>query len=136
MPLASSLSSYPLLNIFWTMLEFFVWVLWIWTVIAVFMDIFRSADLSGLAKAVWFVLVLLIPFFGVLVYLIVRGSTMHERSARQPRNEAEADRAYVQASAPDSPGTTADQLSKLAVLRDQGHISPAEFDSEKAKVLA
>jgi uncharacterized protein (DUF58 family) len=136
MPLASSLSSYPLLNIFWTMLEFFVWVLWIWTVIAVFMDIFRSADLSGLAKAVWFVLVLLIPFFGVLVYLIVRGSTMHERSARQLRNEEKADRAYAQASAPDSPGTTADQLSKLAALRDQGHISPAEFDSEKAKVLA
>jgi len=136
MPLASSSSSYPLLNLFWTMLEFFVWVIWIWTVVYVFMDIFRSRDLSGIAKATWFVLVLLIPLFGVLIYLIVRGSSMHERAVQRAEKNEEAYRAYVQASAPESRGSTADQLSKLAALRDKGDISAAEFDREKAKILA
>ena len=74
-------SSYPLLNIFWSMLFFFLWVIWIWVLIMVFIDIFRSHDLSGVAKAVWFVFVLFIPLIGVLVYLIVRGGSMGERAA-------------------------------------------------------
>ena len=74
-------SSYPLLNIFWSMLFFFLWVIWIWILIMVFIDIFRSHDLSGVAKAVWFVFVLFIPLIGVLVYLIVRGGSMGERTA-------------------------------------------------------
>ena len=74
-------SSYPLLNIFWTMLIFFLWVIWIWILIMVFIDIFRSHDLSGGAKALWFVFVLFIPVIGVLVYLIARGSSMSERAA-------------------------------------------------------
>ncbi|MFZ0046766.1 MAG: PLDc N-terminal domain-containing protein, partial [Streptosporangiaceae bacterium] len=69
MPLASSLSSYPLLNLFWTMLFFFMWVIWIWVLITVFIDIFRSHDLGGGAKALWFLFVLFIPLIGVLVYL-------------------------------------------------------------------
>ena len=74
-------SSYPLLNIFWSMLFFFLCVIWIWILIMVFIDIFRSHDLSGVAKAVWFVFVLFIPLIGVLVYLIVRGGSMGERAA-------------------------------------------------------
>jgi hypothetical protein len=74
-------SSYPLLNIFWTMFIFFLWVIWIWILIAVFIDIFRSHDLSGGAKALWFVFVLFIPLLGVLVYLIARGGSMGERAA-------------------------------------------------------
>lgn len=74
-------SSYPLLNLFWTMFIFFLWVLWIWILIWVFIDIFRSHDLSGGAKALWFVFVLFIPVIGVLVYLIVRGGSMSERAA-------------------------------------------------------
>jgi hypothetical protein len=72
-------SSYPLLNIFWTMFIFFLWVIWIWILIAVFIDIFRSHDLFGWAKALWFLLVLFIPLIGVLVYLIARGGSMGER---------------------------------------------------------
>ena len=80
MPLASSYS-YPLLGAFWTILEIFLWVLWIWVLIYVFIDIFRSHDLSGWAKALWFIFVLFIPLIGVLVYLIARGDSMHERAA-------------------------------------------------------
>jgi len=80
MSLAAASSSYPLLNIFWTIAEIFLWVVWFWILITVFIDIFRSPDLSGWAKALWFVFVLLIPLIGVLVYLIVRGGSMHERS--------------------------------------------------------
>ncbi len=79
MSLAVVSSSYPLLNIFWTILEVFLWVVWFWVLITVFIDIFRSRDLSGGAKALWFVFVLLIPLIGVLCYLIVRGGAMHER---------------------------------------------------------
>ena len=136
MPLASSSSSYPLLNLFWTMLEFFFWVIWIWILIMVFIDIFRSHDLSGGAKALWFLFVLFIPLIGVLAYLIVRGGSMHERSARQVQQRDEAFQAYAQQSAPVSPASTADQLTKLADLRDRGVISAEEFDREKAKVLA
>jgi hypothetical protein len=74
-------SSYPLLNLFWTMFIFFLWVIWIWILIMVFIDIFRSHDLSGGAKALWFLFVLFIPLIGVLVYLIVRGGSMGERAA-------------------------------------------------------
>jgi hypothetical protein len=81
MGLAASSSSYPLLNLFWTMLEFFLWVIWIWILIMVFIDIFRSHDLSGGAKALWFLFVLFIPLIGVLVYLIARGGSMGERAA-------------------------------------------------------
>jgi Phospholipase_D-nuclease N-terminal len=80
-PLADS--SYPLLNIFWTMFIFFLWVIWIWILIMVFIDIFRSHDLSGGAKALWFLFVLFIPLIGVLVYLIARGGSMGERRAGQ-----------------------------------------------------
>ena len=79
MPLADS--SYPLLNIFWSMVIFFLWVLWIWILIWVFIDIFRSRDMSGWGKALWFLFVLFIPLIGVLVYLIAHGGSMGERAA-------------------------------------------------------
>jgi type VI protein secretion system component VasK len=129
-------SSYPLLNIFWSMFEFFLWVIWIWILIWVFIDIFRSRDLSGWAKALWFLFVLIIPLVGVLVYLIARGGSMHERAEQQAQAQDEAFRSYVQKAASDSPASTADQLAKLADLRDRGVISAEEFDREKAKVLA
>ncbi len=134
MPLASSYS-YPLLGAFWTILEIFLWVLWIWVLIYVFIDIFRSHDLSGWAKALWFLFVLFIPLIGVLVYLIARGDEMHERAVQQARQQDAEARAYIQQAA-GSPNNTADQLSKLADLRDRGVITAEEFDREKAKVLA
>ncbi len=135
MTLAASSSSYPLLNIFWTILEIFAWVLWIWVLIAIFMDIFRSRDLSGGAKALWFLFVLFIPLIGVLTYLIVRGGSMHERSVQQAQQSDQAFREYVQ-SAAHADGSTADQLDKLVSLRDRGVITSDEFDRQKAKALS
>ena len=137
MGLAASSSSYPLLNLFWTMLEFFLWVIWIWILIMVFIDIFRSHDLSGWAKALWFLFVLFIPLVGVLVYLIARGGSMHERAERQAQQQDAQARAYIQqAASGNSPASSADQLAKLADLRDRNVITAAEFDREKAKILA
>jgi hypothetical protein len=133
MALAAASSSYPLLNVFWTMFEFFVWIIWIWLLVMVFFDIFRSHDLSGLAKALWVLFVVVIPLIGVLVYLIVRGTGMHEREEQRAARQDQAFRSYVQQSAAPS---SADQLAKLADLRDRGVITPEEFASEKAKVLA
>jgi ABC-type multidrug transport system fused ATPase/permease subunit len=129
-------SSYPLLSVFWTIFEFFLWVIWIWILIMVFIDIFRSHDLSGVAKALWFLFVLFIPLIGVLVYLIARGGSMHERAVAQARHQDAEFRQYVQQAAATAPASTADQLSKLADLRDRGVISAEEFEREKAKVLA
>ena len=129
-------SSYPVLSIFWTMIEFFLWILWIWILIWIFIDIFRSRDLSGWAKALWFLFVLFIPLIGVLVYLIVRGGSMHERAVQDARQQDQEFRQYVQQAASGSPASTADQLTKLADLRDRGVITSEEFDREKAKILA
>jgi hypothetical protein len=140
--------SYPLLNIFWTMFEFFAWVAWIWLLIYVCMDIFRSRDLSGGSKALWLVFVFFIPVIGLLAYLIVRGGDMHERTLQQrvPRqyqygdvrsSYAPADPAAPGAdAAPAAPGSTADQLQGLADARDRGTITAQEFEREKAKILS
>ena len=135
MPLAAA-SSYPLLDVFWTMFEFFLWVIWIWILIMVLVDIFRSHDLSGWAKALWFLFVLFIPLIGVLAYLIARGGSMTERAAQRAQRQDEAYRSYIQQAAASGPATTADQLAKLADLHDRRVISAEEFEREKAKVLA
>jgi len=135
MPLAASSYSYPLLGAFWTILEIFLWVLWIWVLIYVFIDIFRSHDLSGWAKALWFIFVLFIPLIGVLVYLIARGGSMQERAQQQAQQQDREFRQYVQDAAGGSQ-TPADQLTKLAELRDRGVITAEEFERQKAKVLA
>jgi hypothetical protein len=134
MSLASSSSSYPLLDAFWTIFELFLWVIWFWILITVFIDIFRSHDLSGPAKAVWFLFVLIFPLIGVLVYLIFRGGSMHERMAHQTQLRDEQLRGYFQQMGGSQ--SSADQLAKLADLRDRGYITAEEFDREKAKILA
>ncbi len=134
MLLASSSYSYPLLGAFWTIFMIFLWVIWFWILITVFIDIFRSHDLSGWGKALWFVFVLFFPLIGVLVYLIVRGGKMHERAVRQAQQQDEQFRGYVQEVAGSE--SVPDQLAKLADLRDRGVITAEEFDREKAKVLA
>jgi len=126
--------SYPLLGAFWTIVEIFLWVIWFWILITIFIDIFRSHDLNGWEKALWFIFVLFIPLIGVLVYLIARGGKMHERAVQQAQQQQEQFRSYVQETA--ASGNTADQLAKLADLRDRGVITPEEFEREKAKVLA
>ena len=131
-PLADSY--YPALSVFWTIVEIFLWVLWFWILITVLIDLFRSSDLSGFAKAMWFLFVLFIPLIGVLMYLIVRGSKMHERQLREARRQDQAFRAYVQEAA--GPTSAADELSKLMDLREHGVITPAEFEQEKSKILS
>ena len=134
MSLASNSYSYPVLGAFWTIFIIFLWVIWFWILITVFIDIFRSSDLSGWAKALWFIFVLFIPLIGVLVYLIARGGSMHDRAARQAQAQEQEFRSYVQETA--GSGSPADQLARLADLRDRGVITDAEFEREKAKVLA
>jgi Short C-terminal domain/Phospholipase_D-nuclease N-terminal len=134
MVLAADSSSYPALGVFWSIFIFFLWVIWIWILISIFIDIFRSHDLSGFAKALWVLFVLFLPMIGVLVYLIARGGKMHERAVRQARRQDQQARTYIREAA--GPESSADQLAKLADLRDKGVITPEEFDHQKAKVLA
>jgi Short C-terminal domain/Phospholipase_D-nuclease N-terminal len=125
--------TYPLLNIFWTMLEFFVFFLWIWLLIVIFSDIFRSHDMGGFAKALWVIFVIVLPFLGVLVYLIARGGSMHERAEAQARRQQQAFDQYVREAAGGS--SHADELAKLADLKEKGVLSDAEFEAQKAKLL-
>ena len=133
MSLASGSYSYPILGAFWTVLMIFLWVIWFWILITIFIDLFRSHDLSGWAKALWFIFILLLPLIGVLVYLIARGGKMHEHQVRDAQVQEQDFRQYVQDAAGSQ--STADQLTKLADLRDRGVITAAEFEREKAKIL-
>jgi ABC-type multidrug transport system fused ATPase/permease subunit len=126
---------YPILDFFLTMLYFFLFVIWIWLLITVFVDIFRSHDMGGWAKALWVIFVIILPFLGVFVYLIARGSKMHERAAQEAAQQQKAFDEYVKQTA-GSDTSTADQLAKLADLKSQGVITDAEFDAQKAKILA
>jgi hypothetical protein len=102
--------------------------------IVIFGDIFRSRDMGGGAKALWVIFVIVLPFLGIFVYLIARGGKMHERAVAQAQQQQQAFDSYVKEAA--GADSTADQLSKLAALKDQGTISQAEFDAQKAKILA
>jgi hypothetical protein len=127
--------TYPLLSIFWTMLEFFLFFLWIWLLIIVFSDIFRSRDLGGFAKAIWVLFVIILPYIGVLIYLIARGGSMHERAEEQAARQQKAFDAYVKQAA-GSNGGSVDELSKLADLKAKGVLTDAEFEAQKAKLLS
>jgi hypothetical protein len=127
---------YPILDFFLTMLYFFLFIIWIWLLIMVFMDIFRSHDMGGWAKALWVIFIIILPFLGVFVYLIARGGKMRDRAARDAAQQQQAFDQYVQQTAGTSGGTTADQLAKLADLKSRGVLSEDEFQSQKAKILA
>ncbi len=124
---------YPLLGAFLSILYFTLFFMWIWIAVTVFIDIFRSHDMGGFAKALWLLFVILIPFLGVFIYLVARGGKMAEH--RQKDIEA-AQEQFNQAVQQAAPVDTAGQLEKLAALRDQGVISADEFASQKAKLLA
>jgi len=129
-------SSYPVLDAFLTILYFFMFFIWIWLLIVVFGDIFRSHDLGGMAKALWCILIIVIPYFGVFIYLIARGGKMHERAAQQAAQQQKAFDQYVRQTAAAPGEDTASQLSKLADLKNQGVLTDAEFEAQKAKILA
>lgn len=125
--------NYPLLNVFLSMLYFFLFVIWIWIAVMVVMDIFRSKDLGGWGKAFWFLFVIVIPYLGVFVYLVARGGKMHERQVAAAEESQKAFDQYVQQAAGATDVPT--QLEKLAGLRDQGVITSEEFEAQKAKLL-
>ncbi len=132
-------TDYPLLNLFWTMLWFFLFVAWIWLLIIILADVFRSEDLGGWSKALWVIFIVILPWLGVLVYLIARGGKMHERAAADAARRDQAMRSYIRDAAGPTSGagtSSVDELAKLAQLRDSGAISSAEYDTLKAKVVA
>ena len=129
-------TDYPVLDAFLTMLYFFLFVIWIWLLIMVFIDIFRSHDISGVVKALWAIFIIILPFLGVFVYLIARGGKMHERAAQEAAQQQKSFDQYVRQTAGASGSTTADQLAKLADLKSQGVLSDTEFEAQKAKILA
>ncbi|OIJ68904.1 SHOCT domain-containing protein [Streptomyces mangrovisoli] len=131
--------NYPLLDVFWTMLWFFLWIMWFMLLFRVFVDLFRDDSLSGWGKAGWAVFVCVLPFLGVFVYLIARGKGMGERDLRQARERDKAFRSYVREAAAETPQTKpakADELGKLAALHERGAITDAEYEQAKTKVLA
>ena len=120
-------------QVLWSMLWFFMFVIWIWMIIVIFSDIFRSDDLSGWGKAIWSIFIIFLPFLGIFAYLIARGGEMAERSAKAAQDANAATQAYIRDAAAVS--SDADQLAKLADLHTAGKISDAEYATAKAKVI-
>jgi Short C-terminal domain/Phospholipase_D-nuclease N-terminal len=126
--------TYPLADLMGTMLGLFLFIIWFWLLIIIFTDIFRSHDMSGGVKALWVIFVIVLPFLGILFYLIFRGGSMHERAAQSAQQQQQAMDQYIKQTAGTS--NTGDELAKLADLKEKGVITQAEFDSQKAKLLA
>ena len=122
-------------QVFWSMLWFFLFFIWIWILIAVFADIFRSPDLGGWGKALWTIFVIVLPYLGVFVYLIARGGKMHEHAAQQAKAQDEAARQYIQ-NAAGTKSSPADEIARLADLKQRGVISEEEFQAGKANALS
>lgn len=123
----------PLLDLFWTMLWFFLFIAWISLLISILVDIFRS-DMGGFGKALWVVFVIILPFLGVLIYLIAHGGDMQKRAVDQAVTQQRAQQAYIQDAA-GSGGSSADELEKLAGLHQKGVLTDGEFASQKSRVL-
>jgi Short C-terminal domain/Phospholipase_D-nuclease N-terminal len=129
MPIAAD---YPFLDVLWTIVLFFCWVAWIWIVITVFIDLFRRHDISGWGKAGWVVFVVVLPFLGVLVYLIAQHDGMRERSMKEARDQRQAFDQYVRETA----GGPTSEIAKAKELLDSGAITQEEFEALKARALS
>jgi hypothetical protein len=121
-------------QVLWSMLWFVLFFIWIWLLITVFADIFRSHDLGGFAKAIWVIFVIFVPYFGVFVYLIARGHKMHEHAVQAVEAQDAAARSYIQQATGTAP-STADELARIADLKERGVIDDAEFQKLKAKAI-
>ena len=126
-------ADYPFMDVLWSMIIFFFWVIWIWIVITVLVDIFRRHDISGWAKAAWVIFVVILPWLGVLIYLIAQHDGMRERSIKQAQGQQQAFDDYVRETAG---GGGAADIAKAKELLDTGAITQAEFEALKAKALA
>ena len=124
-------------QVFWSFLWFTMFFIWIWLLIMVFSDIFRSHDLKGFSKFLWILFIIVLPYLGVFVYLIARGHKMGEHAIADAKARDEAAQAYIRQAAGTAGGhSTAEELTKLASLRDSGVINAEEFEAQKAKLLA
>jgi hypothetical protein len=121
-------------EVFWSILWFFLFFIWIWILIVVFGDIIRSHDMGGWAKALWAIFIIFVPYLGVFVYLIARGGKMHEHAVQDAQVADAQFRQYVQSAA--GTASPADEIARLADLREKGVISDAEFEQAKAKALS
>lgn len=131
------MDDYPLLNVFWTMLWFFIWIMWLFLLFKVITDIFRDHELNGWAKAGWLVLCILVPYLGVLIYVIARGKSMTQRDLKQAKESEAAFQTYIRKTAGSGDGKShADELARLAELKSSGAITEEEFQKAKAKVLS
>jgi hypothetical protein len=128
------LAVYSFGDVLWTMFIFFMWVLWFWLLFTVFADLFRRHDVSGWYKAAWTFFVIILPFLGIFIYLIVEGRGMGERNMERAREANAAMTTYVQSVA--GSAGSADQIAKAKELLDNGTLTQAEFDQLKAKALA
>jgi hypothetical protein len=126
---------YPILGVFWSMMIFFLFVAWIVLLFRVIMDVFRNHEMGGLAKAFWLIFVIVIPWLGVLAYILVNGQGMATRSLEQQQASQDQFASYVRQTAGTANGS-ADELTKLAGLRDSGVITDEEFAAQKTKLLA
>jgi len=127
-------ADYPFLNVFWTMILFFAWVAWIWVLVIIVSDLFRRHDTSGWMKALWIIVLIVLPFLGVLFYLIANSQGMAERTAQQAQANKAQFADYVQSVA--TTGGPAAEIEKAKALLDSGAIDQAEFDALKAKALS
>ena len=127
---------YPIAGFFLSVFWLFIWILWFFLLFRVIIDIFRSDDLGGWGKAAWLIFVIILPFLGVFVYLIARGGKMGQRDMAQAAAQQAQFNDYVRNVAATSSASTADELTKLSQLKDQGVITDAEFAAQKAKILA
>ena len=126
-------ADYPFLDVFWTMLVFFVWIAWFFILIRVFADVFRRHDISGFAKVLWLIFVIVLPFLGVFIYLVANSKGMSERDIKQVTDQQQQFDTYVQSVATTGSAT---EIEKAKQLLDSGAISQSEFDAIKAKALA
>ena len=127
-------TSYPFLEVFWTMLIFFAFVIWLWILFTIFSDLFRRHDTSGFAKVLWIIGIIILPYLGAFIYLIVNHRGMTERSVKAQEEAKQQFDQYVQSVA--TPSDATDQIAKAKSMLDAGTISQAEFDQLKAKALA
>jgi hypothetical protein len=126
----------PVLDFFWTMMIFFLWVIWIWLLITVFIDLFRNKAMNGFKKALWVVFLIFLPLLGVLVYLIVHGDDMHQRQIDHAVSIQQAQNQYIRdVATPDAGTDNATTLTQLAQLHKDGALTDDEYAQEKAKVL-
>src|SRR3954452_395001 len=125
-------ADYPFMDVLWSMLFFFFWVIWIWIVITVLIDVFRRHDIGGFAKALWVIFVVILPWLGVLIYLIAEHDGMRDRSLQQAQAQQQAFDSYVR----EASGGSAAEIAKAKELLDAGTITDEEFASLKAKALA